>query len=253
VESDATVAHHAFEAMWERMFPALDGARLERRSDLLVALCPTLPIPQFNGPWVVEDSQAAAHALASAIAEVEAAGVRAWVQTRSGHTRTPHAAAELGLTHVERVPGMVMLPADLVEAQAEIEIARVGDDEVDEANTVLARSFDAPRDVFDRLADSVRRVDAMSWYRGRSGGVIVSTGLGFTVDGVTGVFDVATPPEFRGRGYGAAITSKIVRDGFDGGSKLAFLQSSELGHSVYRRLGFREVEQYLLLTRPFAE
>jgi hypothetical protein len=41
-----------------------------------------------------------------------------------------------------------------------------------------------------------------------------------------------------------------VRDGFNGGSAFAFLQSSGLGHGVYERLGFRDVEEYVLLTRP---
>jgi ribosomal protein S18 acetylase RimI-like enzyme len=253
VDSEGAVAHRAFEAMWERMCSALDGARLERRCDLIVSFCRTLPVPQFNGPWVVEDTQTAVDALASAVAEVDATGVRTWVQTRAGHQRTQRAAVELGLTHAERIPGMVMLPGELVEAHADIEIGLVGDDDVEEANTVLVRSFGGPRDVFDQLGRAVRRTEEMSWYLARSGGEIVSTGLGFTVDGVTGVFDVATPPELRGRGYGAAVTSQIVRDGFDGGSELAFLQSSELGHGVYRRLGFREVEEYVLLTRPFAE
>jgi predicted GNAT family acetyltransferase len=239
--------------MWARMCDVLDGARFERRSDLIVGLCPTIPLPQFNGPWVVEDTRTAVAALASAVAEVEAAGVRAWVQTRSGHGRTQHAAVELGLTHVERIPGMVMLPEDLVEAHADIEIALVGDADVEEANMVLVRSFGGPPDVFDQMARAAGRAEEMSWYVARSGGAIVSTGLGFTMDGVTGVFDVATPPELRGRGYGAAVTSQIVRDGFDGGSELAFLQSSELGRTVYRRLGFREVEDYVLLTRPFGE
>ena len=248
--SEALVAQRAFEAMWERMFDVLDGARLERRSDLMLALCPELPLPQFNGPWVVDDSQAAVDALPSAIAEVEAAGVRAWVQTRAGQARAQEAAAGLGLTHVVRIPGMVMLPGELVEAHADIEVALVADD-VDEANAVLVRAFAAPREVFDRIGDAAARLESMSWYVGRHGDSIVSTGLGFTVDGVTGVFDVATPPELRGRGYGSALTSRIVRDGFDGGSRLAFLQSSELGHGVYRRLGFREVEEYVLLTRPF--
>jgi ribosomal protein S18 acetylase RimI-like enzyme len=236
------------------MCDVLDGARFERRSDLIVALCPTLPLAQFNGPWVVRDTQAAVDALASAVAEVEAAGAPAWVQTRSGHERTQHAAVELGLTRVERVPGMVMLPEDLVEAHADVEIGLVEDDvDVEEANAVLVRSFGGPPAVFDQMGRAARRAREMSWYVARSGGAIVSTGLGFTIDNVTGVFDVATPPELRGRGYGAAVTSQIVRDGFEGGSELAFLQSSELGHGLYRKLGFREVEEYVLLARPFAE
>jgi hypothetical protein len=42
-----------------------------------------------------------------------------------------------------------------------------------------------------------------------------------------------------------------VRDGFAAGCELAYLHSSEVGHGVYRRLGFRDVEEYTLLTRPF--
>jgi hypothetical protein len=59
-------------------------------------------------------------------------------------------------------------------------------------------------------------------------------------------------PSTEGACYGAALTSRVVRDGFEAGSELAFLQSSEIGHGVYRRLGFRDVEEYVLLTRPFA-
>jgi predicted GNAT family acetyltransferase len=63
---------------------------------------------------------------------------------------------------------------------------------------------------------------------------------------------VATSPEHRGRGYGASLTCRAVRDGFDAGSELAFLQSTEIGHGMYLRLGFRDVEEYTLLTRPFS-
>jgi predicted GNAT family acetyltransferase len=57
-------------------------------------------------------------------------------------------------------------------------------------------------------------------------------------------------PDHRGRGHGAALTARVVQHGFADGARLAFLQSSLLGHSVYRRLGFRDVEEYTLLTRP---
>jgi predicted GNAT family acetyltransferase len=62
----------------------------------------------------------------------------------------------------------------------------------------------------------------------------------------------ATPGEHRGRGYGAALTAAAAQGGFASGADLAWLQSSAMGLSVYRRLGFREVERYVLLTRPEA-
>jgi predicted GNAT family acetyltransferase len=240
----------ALEVMQELLYDAFDGARFERRSDLIVLVCPGLPIPQFNGAWVVEDSRVAVEALAEAVAEVEATGAWPWLQTRSGHDRTRQQALNLGLTQSMRLPGMVVEPGDLVEPAVEIDIGLVRDGDVDATNQMLSISFEAPKELFDTLCGVLRSVEEASWYVGRVEDAIVSTAVGVTVDGATGVFNVATPPEHRGRGYGAALTSRVVRDGFGAGSRFAFLQSSEIGHGVYRRLGFRDVEQYVLLTRP---
>src|SRR5262249_54205396 len=97
---------------------------------------------------------------------------------------------------------------------------------------------------------SARNVEEASWYVGRANGAIVATALGVTLGGATGVFNVATLPEYRGRGYGAALTSRVVCDGFGAGASFAFLQAREIGQGVYRRLGFRDIEEYVLLTRP---
>ena len=97
--SEPAAMHRALEAVFERLYSAVDGARFERRSDLVVAILPSVPIPQCNGAWAYEDSDAAVDALADAVAEVEAAGEWPWVQTRSGHERTRQAALALGLTH----------------------------------------------------------------------------------------------------------------------------------------------------------
>lgn len=250
MEPEALALHRALVSTWACLFAAIDGARFEPRSDLVVAICPAFPIPQCNGPWVVEDSPDAVDALPAAIAEAEAAGAWPWVQTRSGHERTRAAARELGLTHVERIPGMVVRPGELAEVDVELDIGPIADDEIGAAVAMLAVAFEAPEELFARFSAALGAVQEATWYIGRADGVAVSTALGFTIDGATGVFNVATPPAERGRGYGAALTARVARDGFEAGSELAFLQSSEIGHSVYRRLGFRDVEEYVLLTRP---
>ncbi len=252
VESDGFRAHRALESTWRRLYEALDDASFEPRSDLIIALCPSFPIPQCNGPWVVEDSPAAVSALPDAIAEVEAAGAWPWVQTRTGHDRTQQAAAELGLTQVERLPGMVVRPGELAVTPTDVEIALVGPDDVDEANRILAASFEAPKELLERFSAALQTIDGGSWYIGRVEDLMVSTALALTIDEATGIFNVATPPEHRGRGYGAALTAHAVGAGFEAGSAFAFLQSSTLGHGVYRCLGFRDVEEYILLTRPVA-
>src|SRR6266498_1424933 len=110
------------------------------------------------------------------------------------------------------------------------------------------------RDGYDLLVPlyllQTAAVEGLEYYLGRVDGRDVSTSVGYTVDDTVGVFNVATPAEHRGRGYGAALTTQAAREGFAAGADLAWLQSSAMGFSVYRRLGFREAETYALLTRP---
>jgi ribosomal protein S18 acetylase RimI-like enzyme len=253
VESEAAAAHRALESVWARLYETVDGARFERRGDLLLAVCPSFPIPQCNGPWVVEDTQAAADGLADAIAEVEAAGARAWVQTRSGHHLTQRAAAELGLTRREVEPGMVVLPGELAAPSLDgLGIDLAAADELPAAGAVLAAAFGVPSELIDAISRAFAQLEEASCYVIRVDDDIVATAAGITIDGVTGVFNVATLPEHRGRGLAAALTARVARDGFEGGARLAYLQSSQMGHGVYRRLGFRDVEEYVLLTRPAA-
>jgi predicted GNAT family acetyltransferase len=247
---EQALLHQALEGAYERLYAGFGGARFERRGDLIVAVLPGVPIPQCNGAWVSEDSASAADALAEAVAEVEAAGEWPWVQTRLGQERAQHAAVALGLTHEERVPAMLVLPDEVVETDAGIEIELVAESEIAETNAVLAESFGAPVELFSRFSGAVHAMAEARWYVGRSGGAIVSTAIGFRCEGSTGVFNVATLSEHRGRGYGAAVTSRVLRDGFEAGSEFGYLQSSAIGHGVYRRLGFRDVEEYTLFTRP---
>ena len=249
-DSEAAVMHRALETVYERLYAVFEGGRFERRADLIVAILPGVPIPQCNGAWVSEDSAAAADALADAVAEVDAAGEWPWVQTRSGQERARRAAVALGLTHEERVPGMLVRPEEAVEARADVEIELIADSEIDETNAILAASFEAPLELFSRFSGAVHKMAETRWYVGRANGAIVSTALGFTLGGATAVFNVATPSEHRGWGYGAALTSRVLLDGFEAGSEFGYLQSSAIGHGIYRRLGFRDVEEYTLFTRP---
>jgi predicted GNAT family acetyltransferase len=202
--AEAAAMQRALEAHWERLYAVLDGARFERRGDLLVALYPPVPLPQFNGPWVAEDSPAAADGLEAAVAEVEAAGTRAWVQTRSWQERPRRVAERLGLTHADLVPGLVLRPSELVDPPAGVDVDLAAADEVDATNALLAACFGEPQELFDRLGAAVDRTGAASRYVARADGAVVSTAVGMTLAGATGVFNVATPRQHRGRGYGAA-------------------------------------------------
>ena len=157
MESEATTVQRALETMWARFYAQIDGACFERRGDLLFALCPPLRIPQCNGPWVVEDTQEAAEALPGAIAEVDAAGARPWVQTRSGHDRTQSAAAELGLTYREALPGMAMRPDELVASSGDgLTIDLIAADEISTASSIRDEESIGDQRASEQLATSGR-------------------------------------------------------------------------------------------------
>jgi N-acetylglutamate synthase len=78
----------------------------------------------------------------------------------------------------------------------------------------------------------------------------VSAALGLVTGDAVGVFDVATPPEYRRKGYGGWVTAHAVRAGLESGASFAYLQSSEMGLGVYQVLGFEQVCEYRLLVVP---
>jgi ribosomal protein S18 acetylase RimI-like enzyme len=146
---------------------------------------------------------------------------------------------------------MVATPADLRPVEVPgLEIVRVEADGLDEAIAVAAAGFEVPAEIVAKLfTPGLVELDGLALYVGRVGGRAVSTAIGLTVGAEVGIFDVATPPEHRRRGYGGALTTRAARDGFAAGADLAWLQSSAIGESTYRRLGFRQVETYVLLSR----
>jgi N-acetylglutamate synthase len=252
--TEADRLHAALRTMTENLCGAVGDGRFERREGYDLLVFPPVPIPQFNSVWPLEDE--AAPSLAGALEEIQALGLPYSVQVRRG--RTPaceREAARLGLTAEEPLPGMVVSRKALgtVDVDA-LEILRVETaDGFAQALAVAAGGFGAPPDLLAPLyLLETAAVEGLSYYLGRVDGVDVSTSVGYVLGDTVGIFNVATPPEHRGRGYGAALTVEAARQGFAAGADLAWLQASAMGLPVYRSLGFLEAEDYVILTRPEA-
>jgi ribosomal protein S18 acetylase RimI-like enzyme len=249
--TEAERLHEALRTAFERLCSLFGDARFERREGYDLMAFPPIPIAQFNGVWPLDDG--AAPMLSAALAELEELGLPSSVQVRRGHT--PAFAAEakrLGFTNELELPGMAARAGDLPSPQPNgLTLTRVsGGRDLDDALATAAGGFGAPASSMAPLyMPAVLAAEGFSLYLGRVDGMPVSTSVGLTVGDTLGIFNVATPPEHRGRGYGAALTAEAARAGFANGADLAWLQSSAMGHSVYERLGFRDVETYALLTR----
>jgi GNAT superfamily N-acetyltransferase len=93
-----------------------------------------------------------------------------------------------------------------------------------------------------RLAAEPAPFRLVGYVRGRP----VATARLSVSGGAAGLYSVATLPDHRGRGFGAAITHAALATGRDLGYVIATLQSSDMGYAIYRRLGFRELFRYAI-------
>ncbi len=81
-------------------------------------------------------------------------------------------------------------------------------------------------------------------YIGCLAGEPVTASTLYLDSGVAGIYSVATLQHARGKGLGAAITLQPLQDARAMGYKVGVLQASSMGHSVYKRLGFKDFCQF---------
>ena len=113
-----------------------------------------------------------------------------------------------------------------------------------EVASVATVGFGFPADLLSSVTRFVIGLggDHGPWrfYLVREQGAAVATAGLFLGSEVAGIYFVATVPEARRRGFGAAVTVAALQDARTLGYRTAVLQASPMGHSVYRRLGFED-------------
>jgi ribosomal protein S18 acetylase RimI-like enzyme len=169
------------------------------------------------------------------------------------HTPVPCSRALQELAHdlhlIEEQEPLMLLEdrRHLVPAanRSSAEIRRLRPDEMERHVDVWARGFGVPPGALDPWlrSDLLIRPNVIA-YQASVDGADVATALGIVADGFVGVFNVACVESHRRRGYGAALTARVVLDGLSSGAGRAVLTSSPSGEGVYRALGFREVARW---------
>ncbi len=117
----------------------------------------------------------------------------------------------------------------------------------------FARGYELPPKVGQQFAAGLDGDPAdaapLQYFGIERGGEIVCTSMVHCLDGVAGIYGVATLPEERKRGLGAHATAEALRRVRPLGYRVGVLQASEAGHPVYLRLGFTDVGDVPLFVR----
>ena len=245
----ARLCHENMVEVISRFAREVDAALVERR-DGVVIISTGLPILTFN-QVLVDDEGAAAETLPVAIESLRARRAPFVVNLRVGRDdRWIPAVASLGLVPISPepwLPAMAMHPvASAGAAPEDLDIRRVTDGPgLDDHIRVASEAFDIPEVVVRSVVTRrVATAPEVGVYVGYSDGKPVSAGIGIRTGRAIGLYSITTLEAARGRGFGTAISLRIAADGAAAGCDVAVLQSSPMGVPIYRRLGYRTVQEY---------
>lgn len=245
MNGEATAA--AVVDLFRRLGIRVPGGWVREQPGVL-AVVSGVPFPTMNGVWVHGAEASPAH-VADLLREVAARAVPYCLQARPGCAEAARVAvAEHALEAQQSVPLMAVedlsaLTGDPVAGELEVREATAA--ERDTHVEVAAAGFECPVPLYEQMMRATDVIPDQKCWLGFVDEVAVTTALTIpTADGSVGVFNVATPPQRRGHGYGAAITAAATRAALAEGARWVWLQSSPPGLGVYRRVGFRVLEEW---------
>jgi GNAT superfamily N-acetyltransferase len=230
-----------------------DARTTVARSGGVLTLLTGLPMDWFN-QILIEREEATPATVLDAVTQAQAQGIDFVVRLRRGmDDRFIPTLTQAGLEAKPpetATPGMVAFPIDhdaiARQAVPELDIQRVTDPAgIDAHRQTATAGFGAdPALAQGNVCASLLDRPGCVVYVGYAEGDPVVSGLGWRSGRTIGVYSIATIASARRRGYGAAMTARVVADGALAGCDIAALQASEMGRPIYERLGFRTVITY---------
>ena len=221
--------------------------------DLHLTSC-GFPAPEFNRAFLKQPEGDLPATIARAEAHFARLAQPFYFTVRSDwQERCDPALREAGYEPKGAAPAMVLDPArDDATPPADLEITRVSSpEELSSYQETAFAGFGLPTQLGPLfLTETLLTSPGVELYLGRVDGAPVTTSMLVPSHGVAGVYWVATLESHRGRGLGEALTWAAVRGGIAQGCRLASLQASEMGESVYKRMGFRTVVEYVKYGPP---
>jgi len=220
----------------------------------LVLVASGLPIAFFNGGFVAGSISDPERTIADAVAFFGARSLPFLLWVRDGLAPDLVAAASAtGLRPQAGPPLMALSPVPPMRPLLDGLSVEVVADEASLADhaRLLTEAFEMPREVGDRfIRPALLETADFAVVIGRVDGEPVSTAAVAVSGSTAGVYNVATPKEFRGKGFGETLTDAAIREGVRRGCDHAILQASPAGYPVYLRMGFVEIARYTQLEGP---
>lgn len=227
------------------------SAGSDREDDgLAVRVASGLPIAFFNGAFCRRPvAPSDADAVVDAAIGFFGARTLPWLLwTRAGIDIALSAAcARAGLREVGGPPAMVMaaIPREAPALPDRVQVARASVADLGLVQQILADGFGMPIEVAQTfMSGPFLHTDGTAVVIGLLDGRPMTTALVHVSGRTAGIYNVATLPDARGRGLGAAATWAAVMAGGEMGAEHAALQSSPSGYPVYARMGFVDVGRY---------
>lgn len=133
-----------------------------------------------------------------------------------------------------------------------IDVARSVDDVREFVDCAAASYGHEPKVLEPIIGPEAFADERFQVYLGRVDGRVEAVAVGVTVpkDRTIGVYFVGVRPESRNRGFGRAVTARVIGDGATAGAVTAVLQATPAGLPVYTGLGFTRAGDYLLWNFP---
>ena len=244
---DADMASQALLDTWRHLFAFLPDGWTKNESGAFAGVS-GVALPTLNGVWV-GDVGIAADTVSGLLDRVEATGLPYCLQVRPrGAAHLRELAATRAMTSDDDVPLMAFTDPSALDASRHAEglvIRELQPAEAGRHASAAAAGFEAPVEFFEQLmTPRMLGAPGVRAYLGEVDGQPVTTALGVTLGAHVGIFNVATPPECRGHGFGAAVTARAVTDGLEAGATWSWLQASPSGYRIYERLGFQTRERW---------
>ncbi|OLS29243.1 MAG: hypothetical protein HeimC2_00900 [Candidatus Heimdallarchaeota archaeon LC_2] len=159
-----------------------------------------------------------------------------------------------GFIEVGEVPHMALLHSNIDKNQfdkelheADLKIRKIDINNLDLYMNPFTLGFGLSENIqlvngFNKFLLDFLRLTANDIHSGLFLGYVddkpVSTALGIIANDVMGIYNIATIPEYRKRGYGRLMTTDLIIRGINAKVRGSILQSSEMGKGVYEKLGF---------------